>query len=192
MDFYLKAPVWEQQHDCPNTTKIAKPINPIKVRNARVIEITDAKYRGSTFSGTFLLGDQVLILDSKKKGRGRYFGIPGGKIEEGETPGNACRREIREEAGFIISEITPIGSIELIQKDHISVSYGYVARVLLSDQKQLDLTPEEQEENFKTEVLSYNQVIDLLQKQYVYHHQAATLRNLTFILEAKRVLDSKE
>ena len=134
----------------------------------------------------------MVSLDSKKKGRGRYFGIPGGKIEEGETPGNACRREIREEAGFIISEITPIGSIELIQKDHISVSYGYVARVLLSDQKQLDLTPEEQEENFKTEVLSYNQVIDLLQKQYVYHHQAATLRNLTFILEAKRVLDSKE
>ena len=67
MDFYLKAPVWEQQHDCPNTTKIAKPINPIKVKNARVIEITDAKYRGSTFSGTFLLGEQVLILDGKNK-----------------------------------------------------------------------------------------------------------------------------
>ena len=67
MDFYLKAPVWEQQHDCPNTTKRAKPINPIKVKNARVIEITDAKYRGSTFSGTFLLGEQVLILDGKNK-----------------------------------------------------------------------------------------------------------------------------
>jgi len=68
MDFYYKAPVWEQQYDCPNTTKLAKPIKPVKVKNARVIEITDAKYRGSTFSGTFLLGDQVLILDSKKKG----------------------------------------------------------------------------------------------------------------------------
>ena len=68
MDFYYKAPVWDEQGDVPHTTKLAKPIKPLKVKNARVIEITDAKYRGSTFSGTFLLGDQVLILDSKKKG----------------------------------------------------------------------------------------------------------------------------
>lgn len=68
MDFYYKAPVWDEQGDIPHTTKLAKPINPVKVKNARVIEITDAKYRGSTFSGTFLLGDQVLILDSEKKG----------------------------------------------------------------------------------------------------------------------------
>jgi len=65
MDFYYKAPVWEQQNDCPNTTKFAKPIDKKKVKNARVIEVVDAKYRGSTFSGTFLLGDQVLILDGK-------------------------------------------------------------------------------------------------------------------------------
>ena len=39
MDFYRKAPVWEQQHDCPNTTKLAKPIKPVKVKNARVIEV---------------------------------------------------------------------------------------------------------------------------------------------------------
>jgi hypothetical protein len=68
MDFYRKAPVWEKQDACPKTTKLAKPIKPVKVKNARVIVVTDAKYRGSTFSGTFLLGDQVLILDSIKKG----------------------------------------------------------------------------------------------------------------------------
>ena len=67
MDFYRKAPVWEQKNDCPNTTKFAKPIKSVKVKNARVIEITDAKYRGSTFSGTFLLGDRALILDGKNR-----------------------------------------------------------------------------------------------------------------------------
>ncbi|MBT8537874.1 hypothetical protein [Polynucleobacter sp. MWH-Svant-W18] len=65
MDFYYKAPVWEEESDIPHTTKLAKPIKPIKVKNARVIDVTDAKYRRSTFSGTFLLGDQVLILDGK-------------------------------------------------------------------------------------------------------------------------------
>ena len=67
MDFYRKAPVWDEQSNVPHTTKLAKPIKPVKVSNARVIEITDAKYRGSIFSGTFLLGDQVLILDGKNR-----------------------------------------------------------------------------------------------------------------------------
>jgi hypothetical protein len=67
MDFYYKAPVWDEQGDIPHTTKLAKPIKPVKVKNARVIEITDAKYRGSTFSGTFLLGDRALILDGKNR-----------------------------------------------------------------------------------------------------------------------------
>ena len=67
MDFYYKAPVWDEQSNVPHTTKLAKPIKPVKVSNARVIEITDAKYRGSIFSGTFLLGDQVLILDGKNR-----------------------------------------------------------------------------------------------------------------------------
>lgn len=68
MDFYYKAPVWESQNDCPKTTKLAKPIKPVKVKNARVIEVNGAKYRGSTFTGAFLLGEQVLILDGKNKG----------------------------------------------------------------------------------------------------------------------------
>lgn len=67
MDFYWNAPVWEEQNQCPNTTKFAKPIKPRLVKNARVIKVTNAKYRGSVFNGTFLLGDQVLILDGKNR-----------------------------------------------------------------------------------------------------------------------------
>ena len=67
MDFYWKAPLWAEQNQCPNTTKFAKPIKPKEVKNAKVITITNAKYRGSVFSGTFLLGEQMLILDGKNK-----------------------------------------------------------------------------------------------------------------------------
>jgi len=65
MDFYWKAKVWEGQHDCPNTCKIANPINPITVKNKRVIAVTNAKYRGAVFSGTFLLGDDVHLPTGK-------------------------------------------------------------------------------------------------------------------------------
>lgn len=67
MDFYSKAPIWERKNQCPNSTKLAVPVEPMQVKKARVITVTNAKFRGSTFSGTFLLGDQVLILDGKNK-----------------------------------------------------------------------------------------------------------------------------
>jgi hypothetical protein len=65
MDFYWKARVWEEQNDCPNTCKVAKPINLVTVKNKRVITVTNAKYRGAVFSGTFLLSDDVHLPAGK-------------------------------------------------------------------------------------------------------------------------------
>ena len=58
MNFYFSAKVWDEQNDAPNTSKRAKPASPLSVRNARVIVVKDAMYRGATISGTFLLGDK--------------------------------------------------------------------------------------------------------------------------------------
>jgi hypothetical protein len=58
MNFYFSAKVWDEQNDAPNTSKRAKPSAPLSVRNARVIVVKDAMYRGATISGTFLLGDK--------------------------------------------------------------------------------------------------------------------------------------
>ena len=58
MNFYFSAKVWDEQNDAPNTSKRAKPSSPLSVRNARVIVVKDAMYRGATISGTFLLGDK--------------------------------------------------------------------------------------------------------------------------------------
>jgi len=58
MNFYFSAKVWNEQNDAPNTSKRAKPSAMQTVRNARVIVVKDAMYRGATISGTFLLGDK--------------------------------------------------------------------------------------------------------------------------------------
>lgn len=58
MNFYFSAKVWDEQNDAPNTSKRAKAASPLSVRNARVIVVKDALYRGATISGTFLLGDK--------------------------------------------------------------------------------------------------------------------------------------
>ena len=58
MHFYFSAKVWNEQNDAPKTSKRAKPSSTQTVRNARVIVVKDAMYRGATVSGTFLLGDK--------------------------------------------------------------------------------------------------------------------------------------
>jgi hypothetical protein len=65
MDFYWKARVWKEQYDCPNTCKVAKPVNLVTVKNKRVITVTNAKYRDAVFSGTFLLSDDFHLPAGK-------------------------------------------------------------------------------------------------------------------------------
>lgn len=56
MKFYFSAEVWDKSA-APHTSKRAMPTATEHVRNARVIVVKDAKYRGAIFDGTFLLGD---------------------------------------------------------------------------------------------------------------------------------------
>lgn len=68
MNFYMSAKVWSEHGDAPNISKHAKPSASQAVRNARVIVVKDAMYRGATISGTFLLGDKN-DLPLPRKGR---------------------------------------------------------------------------------------------------------------------------
>ena len=69
MHFYSQAPIWENQHDCPNTTTKAVPMKPKAIRNKRAIHIKDGHYRGSTFTGRFYLGDEELYVTPSGKTR---------------------------------------------------------------------------------------------------------------------------
>lgn len=45
----------------------------------------------------FVDGDRVLLV---RKTYGNRWDIPGGYVDRGESPANACRRELREEIGL--------------------------------------------------------------------------------------------
>jgi hypothetical protein len=83
MNFYTKADVWDGSSPTPHTTKKAKPARSQKV-SGPTITVVDAYYRGSTFSGTFLLAESV-SGDEKTKRRVkiycRWFGL---RLKKGE------------------------------------------------------------------------------------------------------------
>lgn len=66
---YFAAPRWNPDF-CPNTDEHAAPIASDAVKGRRVIHVKNAKYRLAVFSGTFLLGKEV-VMPLPKEGKHR-------------------------------------------------------------------------------------------------------------------------
>jgi 8-oxo-dGTP diphosphatase len=56
------------------------------------------------FSVTALLVKDGLVLAVSRKNNPKDFGLPGGKIDPGETPEGAMFREVSEETGLVVGE----------------------------------------------------------------------------------------
>jgi 8-oxo-dGTP diphosphatase len=68
-------------------------------------EPSDFKPKFRVVSAYILVSDRfLLLLRNEDKSEGNKWGVPGGKIDDGETPGQAVRREIAEETGIELAE----------------------------------------------------------------------------------------
>jgi 8-oxo-dGTP pyrophosphatase MutT (NUDIX family) len=56
-------------------------------------------------------GEYLLLLKSKGRFGEGYWNAPGGKIEHGETPEDAAKREVLEETGLRVNELDEAGHL---------------------------------------------------------------------------------
>ena len=61
----------------------------------------------------YLIKDNKIVVTKYKEGNKKvgYYDIPGGKIEEGETPEQAAIREMKEETGLLINNLNYKGNM---------------------------------------------------------------------------------
>ena len=69
-------------------------------------------------------------MHRRKAGR-EYYSFPGGRVEEGETPDQACAREVREETGIEVA----VGSLLLQTQFQGAPEFFFRARYLSGDPK---------------------------------------------------------
>ncbi len=74
---------------------------------------------------------RVLLIRRKDEPSAGHHALPGGFVKNGETVDAACRREVREEAGVEVGELTLVGVYSDLNRDprgHI-VSVAYATRL---------------------------------------------------------------
>ncbi|MDO8593210.1 MAG: NUDIX hydrolase [bacterium] len=111
-----------------------------------------------------VVGDKILVLNEQQPNQPRTFlGLAGGRLEPGETPLNAAKRELLEETGYVARDwklrqaINPVGKM-------IWTVYTYIARDCLYWQPQkLDAG-----EKITSKLISYDEFLQLADEPNFY------------------------
>lgn len=104
-----------------------------------------------------VVGKKIIVLDQQQPGRSSYPSLPGGKIEPGETPEAAARRELLEEAGYTTPDLT----LFKLYNEHSKIDYDdyvFLAKDCVKTGKQnLDSG-----EKIKVKLVTFDQFLQLV------------------------------
>jgi ADP-ribose pyrophosphatase len=111
---------WEQMLFDGSTTTFEKLRRP---DTAYILPVTDS--------------GRVLIVRQEQPGSQEVFGLIGGRVEDGESPDEAARRELLEEAGLVPAHLDLWDSYQFLPKLEWAI-YTFIARECRSTNASFD------------------------------------------------------
>lgn len=130
---------------------------------------------------------EIALLNVK---RDSYHKLPGGGIEDKESPVMAIKRESMEEIGFTIKILSEVGLIieYADNTDFAQISYCYLGEILEECNK--SLSENEVQEMIELEWYSFDDAIEILKNNQprTYDGEFIRHRDLNFVEEAYEVL----
>lgn len=115
--------------------------------------------------------------------------LVGGNIDEGESIEEGMIRECKEESGYDVSHITPLGYIELWRKNYRRFVFGFLVRAN-GEAGPLSLTEAEKEKGSEVMVCTIDEAIDTINTDVDESDSLASIRSMMFLEEAKKHIKS--
>ena len=135
----------------------------------KTVEILGAN-RFETFTKTRAGSRAVVVRDgmillSHETVSGWWL-VPGGGLEEGETPEECCVREVEEETGYIVKPLRQFLTLHEYYEEYRYISYYYVCEVTGSGQ--MRLTDAEKRRGLEPQWLPLQEAVDIFSRHQEY------------------------
>jgi bis(5'-nucleosidyl)-tetraphosphatase len=110
--------------------------------------------------------------------------LPGGGIDEGETIEEGAIRECKEETGYRVELIKPLGNIPCVavtgNDPRITISFGYLAKTV-GEQTELSLMEDEQKLGISVNSYSYSETMRILKENFDKNKSTFAQRSIIFL-----------
>lgn len=129
--------------------------------------------RPDTVEVIAVVGDKILLQEQEQPNVAPFLSLPGGRVDAGEEPLDAAKRELLEETGYVSDDWKHWLSFEPYQKMEWTIHW-YIAR----DAKKVQETHLDAGEKITTQLITFDDLVALSEYDRFWgsEFQAALLR----------------
>ena len=139
-------------------------------------------------SRAVVLRDGMILLSHET--RSGWWLIPGGGIENDETPEECCVREVEEETGFLVNPVSQFLKLNEYYEEYCYISHYFVCEV--TGRGQIHLTEAEADRGAEPQWLPIQEAVDIFSRHQSYadvseEKRGSYLREYTALQEYLRM-----